>query len=564
MTEIQADLRLAYPGFELNVSLRLPGKGVSVLLGPSGCGKTTVLRALAGLVRARGRVAFNGDVWQVDETGRRRFVPTHHRPIGYVFQEASLFPHLSVQGNLDYGWRRIPPAQRRISLGEAVGLLGIGHLLGRHPPGLSGGERQRVAIARALLTSPRLLLMDEPLSALDAARKAEILPYLEQLLQLPGVATSFTQPIEMRVNEMILGVRGDVAVKVFGPDLAMLGKLTAQVEAILKKTQGSEDVQRIQNSGLRYLRVVFDRQALGLHGMSVEQAQEDLRTLLESQSPGFVLEEGRRVPIIVRGPSALSLTPDLFAQLQLPMSDGAPVALAQLATLEETEGPVKIDRENGSRFAAITTNVRDRDLVSFVTEAQTTVAKQIQLPPGYRITWGGQYENQQRAAQRLAIVVPIALGLIYLILYTTFGSARQASLVFLNIPLALIGGVFALAAAREYLSVPASVGFIALMGIAVLNGLVLVNHFNELLAQGHSVADAVRNGAIRRLRPVLMTASITAFGLLPLLFATGPGSEIQRPLAIVVIGGLVSSTALTLILLPILFRRFGVSEAART
>lgn len=408
-------------------------------------------------------------------------------------------------------------------------------------------------------------LVLKPKSEWQVTSKDALLDKLrEQLLQLPGVATSFTQPIEMRVNEMILGVRGDVAVKVFGPDLAMLGKLTAQVEAILKKTQGSEDVQRIQNSGLRYLRVVFDRQALGLHGMSVEQAQEDLRTLLESQSPGFVLEEGRRVPIIVRGPSALSLTPDLFAQLQLPMSDGAPVALAQLATLEETEGPVKIDRENGSRFAAITTNVRDRDLVSFVTEAQTTVAKQIQLPPGYRITWGGQYENQQRAAQRLAIVVPIALGLIYLILYTTFGSARQASLVFLNIPLALIGGVFALAAAREYLSVPASVGFIALMGIAVLNGLVLVNHFNELLAQGHSVADAVRNGAIRRLRPVLMTASITAFGLLPLLFATGPGSEIQRPLAIVVIGGLVSSTALTLILLPILFRRFGVSEAART
>lgn len=181
MTEIQADLRLGYPGFELDVSLRLPGKGVSVLLGPSGCGKTTVLRALAGLVRARGRVAFHGDVWQDDAAGRCRFVPTHQRPIGFVFQEASLFPHLSVQGNLDYGWRRIPPAQRRISLDEAVSLLGIGYLLERRPQGLSGGERQRVAIARALLTSPRLLLMDEPLSALDAARKAEILPYLERL-----------------------------------------------------------------------------------------------------------------------------------------------------------------------------------------------------------------------------------------------------------------------------------------------------------------------------------------------------------------------------------------------
>jgi cobalt-zinc-cadmium resistance protein CzcA len=408
-------------------------------------------------------------------------------------------------------------------------------------------------------------LVLKPKDQWTAPNKEALLDRLrQQLEQLPGIATSFTQPIEMRVNEMILGVRGDVAVKVFGPDLAMLGKLSAQVENILKKTPGSEDVQLIQNSGLRYLRVIFDRQALGLYGLTVEQAQEDLRTLIESQSPGFVLEQGRRVPIIVRGPSALAMTPDLFAQLQLPVNGAEPIALGRVAKLEETEGPVKIDRENGDRFAAITTNVRDRDLVSFVTEAQTTTAKEVQLPQGYRIVWGGQYENQQRAAQRLAIVVPIALGLIYLILYTTFGSARQASLVFLNIPLALIGGVFALTAAGEYLSVPASVGFIALMGIAVLNGLVLVNHFNELLVQGHSLADAVRNGAIRRLRPVLMTASITAFGLLPLLFATGPGSEIQRPLAIVVIGGLLSSTALTLILLPILFRRFGVSPEART
>jgi cobalt-zinc-cadmium resistance protein CzcA len=207
--------------------------------------------------------------------------------------------------------------------------------------------------------------------------------------------------------------------------------------------------------------------------------------------------------------------------------------------------------------------VRGRDLVSFVQDAQAQVAAQVSLPTGYRISWGGQYENQQRAAQRLLMVVPVALALIYLILYATFNSLRQASLVLLNIPLALIGGVLALAAAREYLSVPASVGFIALMGIAVLNGLVLVNHFNELLAQGRPLAEVVREGAIRRLRPVLMTAAITAFGLLPLLFATGPGSEIQRPLAIVVIGGLLSSTALTLVLLPILFRRYGVrSEGA--
>jgi cobalt-zinc-cadmium resistance protein CzcA len=404
-------------------------------------------------------------------------------------------------------------------------------------------------------------LVLKPKAEWQVGSKEELLDRLrEQLALLPGVATSFTQPIEMRVNEMILGVRGDVAVKIYGPDLATLSNLATQVEHVLQKTTGSEDVQLIQNSGLRYLRVIFDRQALGRHGLSIEQAQDDLRTLLESSPTGFVLEQGRRIPLIVRGPSALAVTPELFAQLQLPVSGGAPIALSQLARLEETEGPVKIDRENGARFAAITTNVRGRDLVSFVEDAQNAVRQQVKLPEGYAVTWGGQYENQQRAAKRLAVVVPVALGLIFLILYATFGSTRQAMLVFLNIPLALIGGVFALAAAGEYLSVPASVGFIALMGIAVLNGLVLVNHFNELLAQGHSLADAVRNGSIRRLRPVLMTASITAFGLLPLLFATGPGSEIQRPLAIVVIGGLVSSTALTLVLLPILFRRFGLSQ----
>jgi cobalt-zinc-cadmium resistance protein CzcA len=270
-----------------------------------------------------------------------------------------------------------------------------------------------------------------------------------------------------------------------------------------------------------------------------------------------VQESGRRTPLIVRG-GAGALDAALFAQLQLPHADGAPVSLSQVARLEETEGPVKVDRENGQRFAAITSNVAGRDLVGFVDDAKARVAQQVSLPPGYRITWGGQYENQQRAAQRLSVVVPVALGLIYLVLYATFHSLRQATLVLLNIPLALIGGVLALAVAGEYLSVPASVGFIALMGIAVLNGLVLVNHFNTLIEAGQGVAQAVRDGAIRRLRPVLMTAAITAFGLAPLLFASGPGAEIQRPLAIVVIGGLVSSTALTLVLLPILFRCFGV------
>ena len=234
--------------------------------------------------------------------------------------------------------------------------------------------------------------------------------------------------------------------------------------------------------------------------------------------------------------------------------------LSAVAHLERVDGPVKIDRENGARYVTVQANVRGRDLVGFVEEARARVAADAPLPAGYRLEWSGQFENQQRAAARLAIVVPVALLLIFLLLFSTFGSVRQAALVLANVPFALVGGLFALLLSGEYLSVPASVGFIALLGIAVLNGVVLVTHFNQLIDKGMTAAEAVVEGARRRLRPVMMTASIAAFGLVPLLFASGPGSEIQRPLAVVVIGGLVSSTLLTLLLLPILFRRFGLDR----
>jgi cobalt-zinc-cadmium resistance protein CzcA len=260
----------------------------------------------------------------------------------------------------------------------------------------------------------------------------------------------------------------------------------------------------------------------------------------------------------VRGDLAVQQSPALFSALTLPLTNGQSVPLSVVARLERTDGPVKIDRENGKRMVVIQTNVRGRDLVGFVDEAKAAVASQIPLPEGYSITWGGQFENQQRAAARLTVVIPIALSLIFLLLFATFGSVRQAALVLTNIPFALMGGVFALWISGEYLSVPASVGFIALLGIAVLNGVVMVSYFNQLHSEGMNINQVIMEGAKRRLRPVLMTANITAFGLLPLLFASGPGSEIQKPLAIVVIGGLISSTTLTLFLLPILYRRFGL------
>jgi len=377
--------------------------------------------------------------------------------------------------------------------------------------------------------------------------------------EFAGINLSFTQPIEMRTAEMLSGVRGDVAVKIFGSDPQVLNQLAEQMVKLLSGIAGSEDVITVKNEGVQYFRVAIDRVAAGRLGLSVEQIQNDLRALVEGRPVGTVLVDARRVPLLLRGPAATQMSPATFAQLRLPLADGQAIPLSHVATLEVVDGPVKIERENSSRMAVVRTNVRGRDLVGFVEEAKAAVAKDITLPPGMHVTWGGQFENQQRAAARLALVIPVVLGLIVLLLFATLGTLRQALLVFANIPFALVGGVVALAVSGEYLSVPASVGFIALMGIAVLNGLVLVTHFNQLLARGMALEEVVHQGALRRLRPVLMTASITALGLVPLLLATGPGSEIQRPLAVVVIGGLFSATALTLLLLPILFRRFGVA-----
>jgi heavy metal efflux system protein len=382
--------------------------------------------------------------------------------------------------------------------------------------------------------------------------------------QLPGIKYSFTQPIDMRVQEMIIGVRGDLAIKVFGADLDTLNGLATEIEAIVKTVPGNEDVYTVQNDGVQYLRVIIDRLSAGRFGLSVEDVQDALRAQIEGRTAGLVIEGNRRVPIVLRGPDRVKLSPAEFASLHFTASDGTSVPLESIAQLVREGGPVKIDREMGSRYSVVIANVSGRDLVGFVNEAKQKIAQGVKPPTGYRITWGGQFENQQRAAARLTLVVPLALGLIFLILFSTFGSVRQSLLVLSNIPFALVGGIVALWAAGEYLSVPASVGFIALLGIAVLNGVVLVSYFNQLHAEGHELQYCIVHGAERRLRPVLMTAAITAFGLVPLLFATGPGSEVQRPLAIVVIGGLVTATALTLFLLPILYLRFAHARAETT
>jgi cobalt-zinc-cadmium resistance protein CzcA len=316
----------------------------------------------------------------------------------------------------------------------------------------------------------------------------------------------------------------------------------------------------VANDKVDYLQIDIDRLAAGRAGMPVDTLQDAMRAQLEGLHAGIVAEGQKRIPILVKGDEALRSDPASFADIMLRTPSGNLARIADLASVRRVEGPVKLDHENGSRYAIVQAFVSGRDLVGYVDEAKAQVAKQVALPSGYRLVWGGQFENQQRASARLMLVIPFALLFIFFVLLATLRSLRAATLILVNIPFAMVGGIVSLWFSGEYLSVPASVGFIALLGIAVLNGLVLVAYFRQLRAEGMDMAQAVRLGAERRLRPVMMTASITAFGLVPLLFATGPGSEIQRPLAIVVIGGLVTSTLLTLVLLPILFERFGESR----
>lgn len=382
------------------------------------------------------------------------------------------------------------------------------------------------------------------------------------LVDLPGYEFAFTQPIEMRTAEMLTGARGDLAIKIFGPDLAMLAELSGKIQHTLSQVPGAAEVATVANDSVDYMQIDIDRLAIGRAGITVTELQDELSALIEGKPAGIVTESGRRTPIIVRSAANLKDDPDAFSITQLSARDHGLIRIGDVAQFNRISGPVKIERENASRFAIVQTYVNGRDLVGFVDDAQKAVAAHVPLPQGYRLVWGGQFENQRRAATRLALVIPAALILILGVLFATLRSIRQSLLILANVPFALVGGFLALWISGAYLSVPASVGFIALLGIAVLNGLVLVSHFNELLAAGTHIADAVFDGAVRRLRPVMMTASIAALGLVPLLFATGPGSEIQKPLAIVVIGGLITSTTLTLILLPILFRRFGLVDAA--
>ncbi|MEW6765449.1 MAG: CusA/CzcA family heavy metal efflux RND transporter [Pseudomonadota bacterium] len=399
-------------------------------------------------------------------------------------------------------------------------------------------------------------LVLKPRAEWAASDKDALMDTIRAVMEdFPGVDYAFTQPIEMRVSEMIIGVRGDVAIRLFGPDLAVLNEKAAAIAATLEGIQGAEDVFTTQAEGVQYMQVELDRPALNRLGLSVDEAAMLLRAQFEGLRVGEIQQQLRRIPLVLKSPAGQ--TPADLGALPVQLADGRQATLGQFARFRQVDGPVLIQHEQGARNVIVLCNVRDRDLAGFVSEAREKVADAVPLEPGYRLNWGGEFQNQQRAMQRLSIVVPVALLLILGLLAATFGGLRPALLVMVNVPMALIGGVLALFIAGEYLSVPASVGFIALLGIAVLNGVVLVNTFLHLRHSGMPLRETVLEGTRRRLRPVMMTATIAALGLLPLLFVEGPGAEIQRPLAVVVIGGLISSTLLTLILLPVLYERFG-------
>ncbi|WRA32773.1 efflux RND transporter permease subunit [Helicobacter pylori] len=376
---------------------------------------------------------------------------------------------------------------------------------------------------------------------------------MDSLKDFKGINFSFTQPIEMRISEMLTGVRGDLAVKIFGDDISALNELSFQIAQVLKGIKGSSEVLTTLNEGVNYLYVTPNKESMADVGITSDEFSKFLKSALEGLVVDVIPTGISRTPVMIRQESDFASSITKIKSLALTSKYGVLVPITSIAKIEEVDGPVSIVRENSMRMSVVRSNVVGRDLNSFVEEAKKVIAQNVKLPSSYYITYGGQFENQQRANKRLSTVIPLSILAIFFILFFTFKSIPLALLILLNIPFAVTGGLIALFAVGEYISVPASVGFIALFGIAVLNGVVMIGYFKELLLQGKSVEECVLLGAKRRLRPVLMTACIAGLGLIPLLFSHSVGSEVQKPLAIVVLGGLVTSSALTLLLLPPMF-----------
>jgi len=378
----------------------------------------------------------------------------------------------------------------------------------------------------------------------------------EKLADLPGVSVAMAQPIAQRVAELVTGVRNDVAVKVFGDDMDTLLHTANQIAHVVAATPGARDLRVEKVSGQQYLNIEIDRAVIARYGLNVADINQLVETALGGKVATQVFEGQRRFDATVRLPEAFRDDPNAIGDILVNTPGGALVPLGSVAKIEVREGPAQISREMAKRRVVVGVNVSGRDLGGFVAELQQKVGAQVAMPEGYYLEWGGQFQNMQRALGHLSVIVPVTIAAIFFLLFLLFGSVRYAALIITVLPFASIGGVIGLALSGEYLSVPASVGFIALWGIAVLNGVVLVSYIRSLRHDGMPVEQAVLEGAKMRFRPVMMTATVALLGLLPFLFATGPGSEVQRPLAVVVIGGLITSTLLTLVVVPAIYRWF--------
>ncbi len=391
----------------------------------------------------------------------------------------------------------------------------------------------------------------------EAQSQDELVEVIRRHLgNVPGVLLNFTQPIEMTIDELTEGIKAELAIKIFGDDLSILKTGADEIVRILSGMRGAEDVQADQVSGKPQLRIRIKRDAIARHGISIHDVQETISAAIGGEVSGQIFDGIRRFDILVRLAPEFRFSKETIAGLLIPSPDGSLLPLAQLAAIEEIIGPRQITRENNNRFITIQCNVEERDIGSFVEEGKRLIDERIALPPGYLVTWGGQFRLQEEAQKRFRIVIPITHLIIFVLMYLNFHSLKSSVLILLNIPLALVGGVIGLWLSGEYFSVPASIGFIALFGIALENGMVLVAYLNKLTDEGLDAEEASVTAAVMRIRPVLMTAATTALGLLPLILASGTGSEVQRPLAIVVLGGLATSTVLTLFVLPCLYKWF--------
>jgi cobalt-zinc-cadmium resistance protein CzcA len=383
----------------------------------------------------------------------------------------------------------------------------------------------------------------------------------EKLKTLPGIELAISQPIAARVDEMVSGVRSQVAIKIFGEDLDVLQTLGAQIGQMLMTMKGANDLRIEQVTGQNYLNIKIDRDAIARYGINVADVNEVIETAIGGKQASTIYEGERRFPLLLRYPASYRSNVDAIQNIILHSPDGAQVLMRDLAEITVVDGPAQISRESGRRRLVVGVNVEDRDLGGFVKEAQGLIAQNVPLPQGYTLQWGGQFENMQRAMARLIVIIPLTILAIYFLLFMLFKSLRLAGLIILVLPFASIGGVFGLFLSGEYLSVPAAVGFINLWGIAVLNGVVLISFIKQLREDGYSMEDALLHGCGHRFRPVMMTAAVAMLALVPMLFSGGPGSEVTRPLAAVVIGGLISSTVLTLLVLPVLYRWFEDKKA---